>query len=310
MNTKEENFISAVIRLPYRLSNTREFLTAVNGVLSENFKKYELICVNDAVDEEVVRQVKAFGKEHPDVTVSLVNMGHRQGLEASMNAGIDLSIGDFVFEFDTCYMDYDTELIMEVYRKSQEGFDIVTAVPPTGRSRITSRLFYGVFNRFSMSANRLQSERFRIISRRAINRISAYSRTIPYRKAVYASVGLSMAAVRYEPEAEESGALPEEEDRGRTAVDALVIFTDVAYKISVAFTLLMALMMIIAGLYTVIVYVGHNKPVEGWAPIMGLMSLGFFAVFAILSVVIKYADIILRLVFIRQKYLVASIDKL
>ena len=224
-----------------------------------------------------------------------------------MNAGIDLAIGDYVFEFDSCYMDYGEELIMDVYRKSQEGFDIVSAVPPVRESRVTSRLFYGVFNRFSSSPYTLQSERFRIVSRRAVNRISAYSLTIPYRKAVYASVGLKMASIRYEPKEEQSGTLCfEETDRGGTAVNALVVFTDIAYKISLAFTMLMAAFMIAAGLYTVIIYIGKNKPVEGWAPIMGLI----FAVFAVLSVIIKYADIILRLVFVRQKYLVSSVDKL
>ena len=44
-----------------------------------------------------------------------------------MNAGVDLAIGDFVFEFDTVCMDYKTELLMQVYRRSLEGFDIVSA---------------------------------------------------------------------------------------------------------------------------------------------------------------------------------------
>lgn len=310
MRTKEDNFISAVICLPHMDNGTRRFLDVVNGILADNFRNYELICVNDAVDGAVVETVRRFKADNPSVTVSLVNMGSRQGLEAAMNAGSDLAIGDYVFEFDTCYVDYRAELIMDVYRKSQEGFDIVSAVPPERESRVTSKLFYKVFNHFSASPYTLQSERFRIVSRRAVNRISAYSKTIPYRKAVYASVGLNITTVPYAQSPEKSGTRFEEGDRGGTAVNALVVFTDIAYKISLAFTMLMAVFMFAALLYTVVVYIGRNKPVEGWAPIMGLMSLGFFAMFAILSVIIKYADIILRLVFVRQKYLVASVDKL
>lgn len=310
MINKEGNFVSAVICLPQEDDGTRHFLDMVAQVLDENFKNYELICVNDAVDNAVIKTVHTFKADNPHVTVSLVNMGHRQGLEASMNAGIDLAIGDYVYEFDSCYVDYEAGLIMKLYWKSQEGYDIVSAVPPRQKSRATSRIFYSVFNRFSASPYALQSERFRIVSRRAVNRISAYSRTIPYRKAVYASVGLNLASVRYDPSTKKSGTRFEETGRGGTAVNALVVFTDIAYKISLVFTMLMAAFMIAAGLYTVIIYIGKNKPVEGWAPIMGLMSLGFFAMFAVLSVIIKYADIILRLVFVRQKYLVSSIDKL
>ena len=304
MNAKEGNFISAVIRLPHRESATEAFLEMVSDTLSDHFKKYELICVNDDAASEVVQAVHQFKQEHPEVTISIVNMGIRQGLEASMNAGIDLSIGDYVYEFDSCYADYNKDLIIDVYNKAQEGFDIVSAAPPVSKSKVTSRLFYKIFNAFSQSPYKLRSERFRIISRRAINRVSAYS------KAVYASAGLRIAEVNYEPRMEKTGHLLEESDRGGMAINALVIFTNVAYKVSLAFTCLMALFMVVAALYTVIVYVGHNKPVEGWAPIMGLMSLGFFAVFAVLSVIIKYADVILNLVFMRQRYLVASVEKL
>ena len=311
MNNKDGNFISAVIYLPRDGSEVDKFLERVSGVLDDNFKRFELICVDDNANAEAVSQVRSFKERHADILVSLVRMGFRQGIEPSMNAGVDHSIGDFVFEFDSCCIDYNEELIMDVYRKAQEGYDIVSAVPPARYSRLSSRLFYKLFNSASKMPRSLRSERFRLISRRAINRIESYSQIIPYRKAVYASVGLNMAAVEYEPLKKSTGnPLAGSEDRSGTAVDALVVFTDIAYKISLALTVIMAVIMIAAGIYTVCAYVGDRKPVEGWAPIMGLISLGFFSVFAILSVLIKYADVILKLVFVRQKYVVVSVEKL
>ena len=95
-----------------------------------------------------------------------------------------------------------------------------------------------------------------------------------------------------------------------TAIDALVIFTDLAYKFSLCISILMAMFMMFAGVYTVIVYFGMNKPVEGWAPLMGMISLAFFSVFIILTIIIKYLDILLKLVFKRQKYLISSVERL
>ena len=175
---------------------------------------------------------------------------------------------------------------------------------------MTSRLFYQVFNSFSTAPNVLRSERFCLLSRRAINRVSAYSDVIPYRKAIYASVGLKIANVKYTPKQEQIRQVPTAGSRSSLAIDSLIIFTNIAYKFALFLTLLMAFFMVIAGMYTVIAYFGKGKPVEGWAPIMGLISVGFFAVFAIRSVLIKYADVILRIVFVRQKYSVLSVEKL
>jgi len=313
MNQKENNFVSAVIYLREGGEETYSghFLNMVNTTLAENFKKYEIICVNDGADETVVEEIHKFKSEHKEVIVSMIRMGFRHGLEASMNAGIDLSIGDFVFEFDSCYVDYDRTLIMDVYRKALEGFDIVAATPPQRQSRLSSRLFYGIYNAFSDSNIKLMTERFQIISRRAVNRVSAYSKTIPYRKAVYASSGLNIYNMEYSTtDVQMSGVKSDDEEKGNTAIDSLILFTNLAYKVSVTISILMAVFMIAAGTYTVVAYFGADKPIEGWAPIMGLIAAAFLAIFIILTIIIKYLDVLLRLVFRKQKYLISSIEKL
>ena len=59
--------------------------------------------------------------------VNVVHMSFFQGLESAMNAGRDIAIGDFVYEFDDIFVDYEPELIMEVYREMLCGNDIVAA---------------------------------------------------------------------------------------------------------------------------------------------------------------------------------------
>lgn len=310
MNNKENNFISAVVYLHKGERNTYKFLSMIKSVLADNFKKYEIICVNDGAGNEVVDEVREFKTENGEVIVSIIKMGFQHGLEASMNAGIDLSIGDFVFEFDSCYVDYDKELMMSIYHKALEGFDIVEATPPKKQSKLSSRIFYNVYNHFSDSEGRLATERFQIISRRAINRVSAYSKTIPYRKAVYVSSGLSVYSMDYCAASEILGEKFDDEEKGNTAIDSLILFTNLAYKVSMMISVIMAIFMIVAGSYTIVAYFGANKPVEGWAPIMGLIAAGFFATFIILTIIIKYLDVLLKLAFKKQKYLISSIEKL
>ena len=49
-----------------------------------------------------------------------------------------------------------------------------------------------------MRGYKMQTESFRILSRRVINRIMGMSKTVPYRKALYAGCGLKTTNLKYE----------------------------------------------------------------------------------------------------------------
>lgn len=311
MINKENNFISAVVYLDSKKKETLDFLQMLAKILEINFLKSEIICVDDGISQDILEALHSMHEKFPNQNITVIHMGFTHGLESAMNAGTDLAIGDFVFQFNTCFIDYNQSLIMEVYRKSLEGYDIVNAVPPEKSSRLSSKIFYRLYNNFSDSDYELCTERFSIISRRAINRVSSYSKTIPYRKAVYTSSGLQIVKLKYKQTAEETNKVRKRLKKEKQPwMDALILFTDIAYKVAIFCTLLMLLFMFGMALYTVLAYFGKNKPVEGWAPIMGLISVGFFAVFFLFSIIIKYLDVLLKLVFKKQKYLISSVEKL
>ena len=304
---KESNFASAVVYVHDDEGGIKPFLTQLNDVLRENFLKYEVICVNDASTDGTVQAIRDFAAGVEGAMVSILNMSYYQGLEAAMNAGVDLSIGDFVFEFDSAAADYPSEQIMAVYRKALTGYDIVSA-SAEGGSRLTSRLFYRVFNRFSHTQYPLETERFRVLSRRAINRVHAMSKTIPYRKALYANCGLKLAAMKYKPVVGVNrGRIAKE--KPELATDALILFTGVAYRLALCFALLMMAATLAATVYTVVIYLS-GSPVAGWTTTMLLLSFGFFGMFAILAIVLKYLSILVDLTFKRQKYVFESIEKI
>lgn len=307
---KEKSFISAVIYIHNDAERIETSLKQIHDTIAEKFLQFEMICVNDASTDESVEKIRKFADKISDCTVTILHMGRYHGIELSMGAGVDFSIGDFVFEFDSLIIDYESELIWEIYQKILSGFDIVSARPQMVKSK-GSRLFYWTFNRFSNGGYTLATERFRVLSRRAINRVIASSKARPYRKALYASSGLKATSIVYKnKETLDPHSLEQRKDRRNTAVDTLILFTDIAYKISLAFCILMLIFMLIAGLYTCFAYFGQQRPVEGWAPLMGMLSVGFFGVFLILAIVIKYLDVVLKLIFQRQKYMITSVEKI
>ncbi len=306
MINKEKNFVSAIIYLNNNEKTIADFIVGLDSVLNANFEKYEIICVNDASGDGSVKAVESVSDKLGNCMLSVVNMSYYQGLELSMNAGLDLSIGDFVFEFDSCLADYSWDTVMKVYFHSLKGYDIVSA--GNGKyHRASSKLFYTIFNRSANLQYNLESDAFRIISRRAINRVHAMSKTIPYRKALYANCGLKSAVLHYDPIS--SVNIRPAGDRSSTAASALILFTDVAYKFSVAMTLLMMLATLGVGIYTIVIF-ALKQPVAGFTTIMLVMTGSFFGVFAILAIVTKYLSILVDLVFKRQQYIIESVNKI
>lgn len=310
VSNKEKNFISAIAYVNNNEDHIEHFLKNLNSLLKEKFDKFEIIFVNDYSTDKSVEKIKNFTDEIKDSVISVINMGFYQGLELSMNAGIDLAIGDFVYEFDSLFIDYDLSKIMDIYKTSLQGFDIVSAAS-SGTKSAFSRLFYKVFNANSNTSYEIQNESFRILSRRAINRVHSMSKTIPYRKAMYANCGLKLQRIIYYPLKENKFKHTKQiiDNRKELATDSLILFTDVAYKISITMTLLMMLIASLVGIYTVIIFF-RGTPVAGWTTTMLFLAFGFFGVFAVLAIVIKYLSILIDLTFKKHKYTIESIEKI
>ena len=301
-NNKESNFISAVVCLHDAGRAATDFFAVLDKVLAEHFSHYELIAVNDGCTDDTVPALKAWAAEHLEAPLTVVNMSLRQGVERAMNAGLDAAIGDFVFEFDHPVMNYAPELIWQAYQKTLTGFDVVTVCP--SRQRLTSSAFYRVFNKFSNSPYKLSTDAFRLVSRLAVNRVKAISDDLAYRKAAYAASGLACASLSFD-----GAAGADDGPRLDKAVDSLALYTDAGYKLSLSISLGMMFLTLLALVYTVAVFC-LGQPIAGWTTTMLLLSAGLSGLFFILTIAVKYLNLLVRLTVKKQSYLIEGVEKL
>lgn len=310
MENKEKNFVSAVIYVHNAENRIDSFLHTIIDVMEISFEHSEIICVNDSSDDDSLSVIKTVSEMAKNTSVSVVNMSYFHGLELAMNAGVDMAIGDFVFEFDNTYLDFDVDVIMRIYRHCLEGYDIVSASPDK-REKFTSRLFYRVFDQFANISYEMTTESFRVLSRRVINRISSMNKSVLYRKALYANCGLKTDIIKYK--VKDVGTLitdkRERNYRFGLAVDSLILFTEVGYRFSMTMTVLMMVMSLLVIAYTVITYFMVN-PVAGWTTTILFLSVCFFGLFGILTIVIKYLQLGIDMVFKRKHYSFESIEKM
>ncbi len=307
MENKEKNFVSAVVYLYNEGEYIQSYLKGLEETLRQNFEKYEIIVVNDASKDDGAQKVKAYVSSQEGAKVTLMNMGYHQGMETSMGAGVDLAIGDFVFELEFTNSDYDWSVLMDVYSHSLEGFDVVNAKGNVGKKITTGCLFYNMMNRYANLQYPLTSGSFRIVSRRAINRIHSLATRIPYRKVAYANCGLKCDTIVYEC----TGKVKLKGDSSRLdlATNSLVLFTDVAFRFTIWFAIIMIFFTVGLVVYTTISLVA-NKMVADWAIVILFTSFALSGLFVVLSLIIRYLTTLVRLNFLKRDYVFESIDKL
>lgn len=304
---KEKKLISVIVYLYNNENTVLEFLDLIIQQADLLYEQFEVIIVNDSSTDSSVQKIKSAAFLKP-FQISIIQMSFHQGVELCMNAGLDLSTGDFVYEFDSITIDYDKSLIEQSYRKILEGYDIVS-VSPVSNEKTSSNLFYKTYNYFSKSNYKLRSDRFRILSRRAINRSFSISATIPYRKAMYINSGLKIVTIEYKKVNQLKSNSEKSYLRKKTAIDALIIYTNLAFSVSVTISLMLLFCTLSIIIYTIFIYFGKDKPIEGWTTIMLLLSGGFSGFFLLSAIIVKYLSLILELVFKKKSYIQENIEK-
>lgn len=302
---KEKGFVSFVIYTHNNEAEISNFLDKIYTYISDHFENFEIICVDDGSFDNTVEIIKNFVSKGRSITV--VDMGFHQGLELAMNAGVDFAIGDFVFEFDSIEVSYNMSVISEIFNECLKGNDIVAACPDANTNAVSS-LFYRLFNAVSKTQYKIQTDSFRVLSRRAINRVRSMSHVLPYRKAVYANCGLVMQNYSYMPISKG----PHKRDslyRVGLAVDAFVLYTDIAYRLASFFSTFMLLITVGISIYALIIRI-LGIPVAGWTSMVLIICFGFFSISLLIAILIKYTELILQTVFMHQKYIIKSVDRI
>ncbi len=298
---KEHNFVSAVVYISDDVQQTISFFDTLNRVMDEHFLHYEFVAVNGDRCAESVEALRKWS-EGLSKPLTVVNMSLLQGHEQCMNAGIDIAIGDYVYEFDSTSMPYAPDVIWKAYETAMQGNDIVNVCPE--KEKITSKLFYAIFNRYSYAPDRLRTDAFRVVSRRAINRVHAISENMPYRKAAYAASGLKMMNIEF------GGAVyVKRSERSSLAINSLVLYTDFGFKFSIRLAVLMGCITLGVFIYALFEKIG-GVPVEGWTSLVCITSFGLSGLFFILAMAIKYLALLLQVTFKKQSYQIEGIEKL
>ena len=302
-------FVSAVA---YIHNNTQAeieyFLSNVVSRINADFENFELIlvCDDDSYNYVAAAKKNVDGYGSPAI-VSVIKLAYYQGVEAAICAGDDLAVGDFVYEFDNINVNYDLNLISDVFNRAREGNDIVFAGDDT--MQLSSRIFYRLIN--INKAKAVRHDTFRIVSRRALNRVKKMNRGIQYRKYLYVTSGLPFDYIQSKPVNgnREKNTRSESSYRLNSGISYMMIYTKVIEKVTLMLSAIFLLVSVGVGIWTIYSLFYDTNLAAGWVSLMGVISFGFFGVFLLIMFLTKYMNIILEVNTRRLDYIVESVDK-
>jgi polyisoprenyl-phosphate glycosyltransferase len=167
--------LSIVLPVFNEQDNLAELYRRLTSVLTDQLKlsHYELVFVDDFSKDnswELINQLHSKDKRVKGLKFSR-NFGHH----VALSAGIQAAKGKAVVIMDSDLQDQPEE-IPKLYRKFQEGFDVVYGIRARKNhsflKRFTADLFVNVMN--SISEVKINSHVFRIMSRRIVDVVNQF----------------------------------------------------------------------------------------------------------------------------------------
>ena len=145
-------------------------LSKIINTLADKYH-FNVVYVLDRSTDNSIGVLRQIHEQSPNVTV--LHLSRRFGHQMSLVAGIDHSLADALIMMD-CDLEHPPELIPQMLRKFEEGYEIVQALRKDNvhdgyMKRFLSRAFYAIQNVLSPIEIEAGSADYRLITRKVID---------------------------------------------------------------------------------------------------------------------------------------------
>jgi glycosyltransferase involved in cell wall biosynthesis len=251
------------------------FVARVGAAVSQISDSYEIVLVDDGSVDESWKRIEAHALGDPRLCG--VRLSRNFGQHLAIAAGLSASRGSLVVVMD-CDLQDPPELIGQLVRKAEEGFDVVTTIRRTRSAslfrRVASRAFYFLANLLASPHVRASSNTLSVLNRRVVDAyLRTYDRFSPY-PFIVNWLGFRSACVEIDHAPRVAGRSSYTLGKLLSfAVNGLVSQSTRLLHISTVMGLLFSLLSV--GQMLFVVYLKLTRPmvVPGWASVMAVLWL-------------------------------------
>ena len=167
---------------------------------------YELLFVDDGSVDATYQKISELHKK--DKHVKCISFSRNFGKEAALFSGLRAVTGDCAVVLDAD-LQHPPATIIEMYKKWQEGFDVVEGMKITRGNEshlhtFFSKLFYRMISN-AVGIDMMNSSDFKLLDRKVIDQLSALKERNTFFRALSFWVGFKRTSVYYEVQERVSG---------------------------------------------------------------------------------------------------------
>ncbi len=199
--------ISFVFSFKNEETNLSELIKRVDDSVKKlsNYD-YEMIFVNDASEDNSEKLLENFQKKFP---ITIINMSRTFGVGPCVLAGFKQAKGDCIVYMDSDLQD-PPEILEKLIKEHEKGAEIVHTVRTKrlGESKfklIITKIAYKIINFLSDINLPTEAGDFKLISKKALNKILEQREFRPYIRGLSVWVGFKQSYVEYVREARNEG---------------------------------------------------------------------------------------------------------
>ncbi|MFK7936523.1 MAG: glycosyltransferase family 2 protein [Saprospiraceae bacterium] len=227
--------ISIVVPLYNEADNLLLLYERLNGVMEKLGLTYEYVFVNDGSHDATIQIVRQIAKNDPQI--KYLDLSRNFGHQIAATAGLEHSTGDKVVLIDADLQD-PPELIVDLYAKMQEGYEVVYAKRRSreGESwlkKFTAKTFYRFLKIITHIDIPVDTGDYRIVDRKVVNVLKQMPEYHRFLRGQIAWIGFNQTYVEYDRDERNAG------ETGYTyrkmlhfAMDGITAFSDFPLKLA------------------------------------------------------------------------------
>jgi dolichol-phosphate mannosyltransferase len=231
---------------------------------------YEIILVDDGCPENSWKSIEELALDNP--RVKGVKLSRNFGQHYAITAGLDNAAGNWVVVMD-CDLQDQPEEICKLFKKAQEGYDIVLAQRENRKDNFFkknySKLFYRTLGYLTGSEQDETIANFGIYSKRVVVEIIKMRESIRYFPTMVKWVGFRVAKVPVEHAKRVEGKSSYNlKGMLNLALDIILAYSDKPLRLTIKLGVIISFIAILMAFYTLIQWLAGGILVIGYASLI------------------------------------------
>ncbi|MFN1219606.1 glycosyltransferase family 2 protein [Chryseobacterium kwangjuense] len=268
----------SIISPVYRAENILPLLVSeIDAAMSRIGVKYEIILVDDRSPDNSWTTMQSLAKSQSNLRI--FRLSRNFGQHPAIMAGLSKAEGDWVVVMD-CDMQDQPKEIERLYRKAQEGYDVVLARREVRIDsffkKLSSKIFYKVFNYLAGIEINNEIANFGIYNRKVIKSILNINDSIKFFPLFVNWVGYRTTTLSVEHSSREEGKSSYSMSRlVSLAFNVIVSFSDKPLKIFVGFGACISFLAVLVAAYFMVNYFQGKITEPGFSSL--ILSIWFLS---------------------------------